>query len=262
MRKLFHIGVEGSIWTSIHSLHKDAQTVIRWEGELSEKFNIQQGVRQGGLISTDLYKVYINPLLDSLSSSLIGGKIGEINCVAPTCADDVTLLSDSPTTLQALINIADDYSRLERYQLHPAKSVVMPIKSSKKKVCAPDNCTWTIYGDTMPVVEETTHMGILRSSNSEEATVKDNMNKARRTIYSLMAAGLHGENGLDPETSIHLYQTYVTPVLTYGLEVVLPRQKYIDMLEKMNKKFLKTNTVITNECSRCRGIYHLWYYSV
>jgi hypothetical protein len=32
--------------------------------------------------------------------------------------------------------------------------------------------------------------------------VDENIRKARRATYSLMGTGLHGENGLDPETSI------------------------------------------------------------
>ena len=44
-------------------------------------------------------------------------------------------------------------------------------------------------------------------------------------MYSLMSAGLHEENGLDPETSLRMYQTYVLPVLLYGMEVILPRQR-------------------------------------
>ena len=30
MRRLFHIGVEGLNWSLIHSLHREAQTMIRW----------------------------------------------------------------------------------------------------------------------------------------------------------------------------------------------------------------------------------------
>ena len=74
----------------------------------------------------------------------------------------------------------------------------------------------------MPVVEEAMHMGILRSADTHESAVLHNIQKARRTVYSLMGSGLHGEHGLDPETSIHLLQAYVLPVLVYALEVVLP----------------------------------------
>jgi hypothetical protein len=37
--------------------------------------SIEQGVRQGGTLSADLYKVYVNPLLDILSNSGLGGKL-------------------------------------------------------------------------------------------------------------------------------------------------------------------------------------------
>ena len=46
--------------------------------------------------------------------------------------------------------------------------------------------------------------------------VQTNIQKAQRTMYSLMGAGLHGENKLDPETAFSLLQTYVFPVLWNG----------------------------------------------
>ena len=91
MRKLFHIGVEGVTWNLIHSLHKKAQTVVRWCGRTSEPF-VRQG--QGGVLSTDLYKVYSNPLLDRMSSLCIGGMVGEVCCSCPACCNDVTVTSD------------------------------------------------------------------------------------------------------------------------------------------------------------------------
>ena len=57
------------------------------------------------------------------------------------------------------------------------------------------------------VVSQTMHMGTKRSASTQESVVQENIKRARRTIYSLMGAGLHGENCLDPDTSIHLLQT-------------------------------------------------------
>ena len=79
------------------------------------------------------------------------------------------------------------------------------------------------------------HVGICRSANTDESAVAQNIKKARRTrtMYSLMSAGL------DPETSLHLYQIYVLPMLLYGMEVVFPRPKFDEVLEKFNKHNLK-----------------------
>ena len=61
-----------------------------------------------------------------------------------------------------------------------------------------DDTAITMKGQAMPIVEEAMHVGILRSADSQETAVSHNIQKARRTVYSLMGSGLYGENGLDP----------------------------------------------------------------
>jgi hypothetical protein len=41
--------------------------------------------------------------------------------------------------------------------------------------------------------------------------VEKNIKKARRSAYGLFGGGYHGNNGLDPDTLIHLLKTYITP---------------------------------------------------
>ena len=237
MRRLFQIGVDGKLWNLIHSLHSNAQTVVRWLGQTSESFYSHQEVRQGGILSTDMYKVYLNPQLNRLSETGEGGTIGEIDCAAPTAADDIAAVTDKPSSLQILVGTSDDFSRMEHYVLQPEKSVVMAIPGGKKsRDMQIEDKKWTIYGKEMPVVTEAMHMGLRRSSVSEEITINENVKKSRRSFYSLMSADLQS---MDPETSLQLYQTYVMPVLNYGLEVVLPRQKSLDILERLHRKFMK-----------------------
>ena len=81
----------------------------------------------------------------------------------------------------------------------------------------------------MPQVESTTHMGMPRTTvkfSTEEVAV--NIQKARRSTNSLMPAGLHGENGLDPQTVVHIFQAYILPVLLYGLEVAVLSKENLD----------------------------------
>ena len=100
----------------------------------------------------------------------------------------------------------------------------------------------------MPIVEEAIHTGILRSADTQESAVTHNIQMARCTVYSLMGSGLHGENGLDPEMSIHLLQTYILPVLIYGLEVVLPKANLMEKLERANKQFIKQIRLYQSQC--------------
>ena len=65
---------------------------MKWAGDLSHPININQGVGQGGVLSTSHYKRYNNPLLLQLEQRYIGVKIGSINIPHITVADDLALL--------------------------------------------------------------------------------------------------------------------------------------------------------------------------
>ena len=95
MRKLYNSGIDGLNWLMINSLHHNSQTAVKWQGQLSSTYTNQQGVRQGGVLSADLFKVYDNGLLDRIQISGKGAKIGDIGIQAPACADDVTVQGSS-----------------------------------------------------------------------------------------------------------------------------------------------------------------------
>ena len=200
--------------------------------------NISRG--EGALLSADLYMVYEEDLLHQLQFSNVGGRIGCIPLNAATCADDVVLLSNSPGDLQILIGGSVTYSGQHRYIQQPQKSVVIPglTHPSSERL----SYIWKMGEKEMPTVEKSTRLGIVRGRSvemTEKETINQNITTARRTVYSLMSAGFHGYNGFDPETSIHMFQIYILPVLLYGLEIILPSIKGLHKLELFHKQLLK-----------------------
>ena len=108
------------------------------------------------------------------------------------------------TVLQRPVNTSVDYSLMEYYLLQPIKSVIVALLNQGKKQQKPIDIDIRMNGVRMPVVQEAAHMGIVRSADSQESTINQNIGKARRTIYCLMGAGLHGDNSQDPDSSIHI----------------------------------------------------------
>ena len=115
----------------------------------------------GGILSSDLYKVYINPLLNNLSDSYLGMKIGNVNCNASACADDVALMSRRET--QVMINIAHEFATMEGYKLQPAKSVIINIQPNKRKQSMMDQ-EYILGINVMPNVKQAVHLGIIRTN--------------------------------------------------------------------------------------------------
>ena len=92
--------------------------MVKWKGQCSEKFDIKQGVRQGGVLSTDMYTFYLNPFLNRLCETNQGAKIGEVDCTAPATADDLTAMSDHKPAVRTHVSTADDCSCMEHYLLN------------------------------------------------------------------------------------------------------------------------------------------------
>ena len=74
--KLYHSGVNLRVSRLVKEMYEGLSSKVKWEGGFSPSFKIRQGVRQGGILSTHLYKLYINDLLVDLESTKLGKHIG------------------------------------------------------------------------------------------------------------------------------------------------------------------------------------------
>ena len=74
---------------------------------------------QGGVLSTHLYKSYINDLPLELEKRGLGLTIGLEHCGSPLCADDIVLMSTDDAEIQTMLDIAYEYPCQHRYNIHP-----------------------------------------------------------------------------------------------------------------------------------------------
>ena len=107
-------------------------------------------------------------------------------------------------------------------------------------------------GDTlMPNVDRATHLGIIRTTSMKSnirANVDENITKPRRSAYILFGTSFHGTNGLDPESLLHIYKTYVLPILLYGMELLIPSSKPLEQLEMYQKRIIKQLLSLPTRC--------------
>ena len=102
-----------------------SSALVNWNNVKSESFPINNGVKQGGVISPLFFAVYLDPLLDKLQSTKQGCYIGNTCCNAFAYADDVILLTPTCAALRVLIKVCEQYSRDVNLQFNTNKCVLL-----------------------------------------------------------------------------------------------------------------------------------------
>ena len=219
MVKLYNTNIDIPLYKAICNLYQNMQSRVRSNGFISSWFPILQGTRQGGVISPQLYLVFINDLLNKLVCSQYGLTVYGLNCTCPTSADDMVLLSLSKTGLQELMDICLEYSCTYRYTYNAKKSsvIVTNEKSSRNKLSGDQR--WLLGNDTVNEHDSYTHLGVLFIKNGElSQVVKECSSKIRKTFLGIVNYGIY-ENGIHPISAKHLYETIVLPKALYGCEL-------------------------------------------
>ena len=91
--------------------YQHQEMTVRWGHCISNSFNVTNGVRQGGVLSPQLFNVdlYIDGLSDILNKSTIGGSLGGKRINHLLYADDLCIVSLSSVGLQKLLSTCDQY---------------------------------------------------------------------------------------------------------------------------------------------------------
>ena len=143
---------------------------IRWGNTTTPSFFVSNGVKQGGILSPNLFNVYMDQLSVKLNASNIGGVLVNHLCYA----DDICLISLSSAGMQQLLNICDTY----------AKEYVLLYNGSKSySLCFKPKCSifnrpvFTLNHLNIPTVNQSKYLGIIISENNCAPDLKRQMCK-------------------------------------------------------------------------------------
>ena len=130
MVKLHNLGIKGQIWKVIDDCHCNTKSAVIVNQTKSRWFPVQQGVRQDGVLSTFLYLVFINNLLEELQ--LLHSNCPVVldnNYHSPALADDIACIALSPSALQAMMTTAYKYACKWRFEFNVSKSNILSFRA-------------------------------------------------------------------------------------------------------------------------------------
>ncbi|XP_059045272.1 uncharacterized protein LOC131841057 [Achroia grisella] len=167
---------------------------VKWSGSFSEEYTLACGVRQGGLSSPALFSMYVDDLIEGLSSTGIGCSIHGTIVNSISYADDMVLLSPSISALRRLLKMCEEYAESHGLRYNVKKSEVMMFHSNNTKLrYMPALC---IYGTPLNRVSRFKYLGHIVSEDLSDDSDIERERRALSVRYNVLAHRFAGSCGL------------------------------------------------------------------
>ena len=216
IQKLYDVGIQDQGLILINSRLSSRKTILEWNKTLMGPIADECGVEQGGVNSSEFYKVYNNEQLQVAQNSRFGVPIGPVTISSIGQADDVALISNNIHSLQALLDLTLSYCKKyhvtlchDKTKLQVFSSRATEVEAFHSKIISPIE----MNNKVLKFVSEVEHVGTVRSTTGNLPHILARITAHRRAMFAILPLGLSQRHRSNPAGSINAYQTYSTPVL-------------------------------------------------
>lgn len=234
---LLNKNLDGKLVRIIWHMLRDTKCRVRLAGEHSVYFAASLGVGQGDPLSTILFDIFIDHILEELHDSELPDKIplgdSDNTCIADLAyADDIAALSTSRYGLQSVINKIDCLSNKWRTIPNPTKCKVMIINQHKQ------HAPFFIRNHAIEQVQSFQYLGVIFSSHggweAHARHVISKMNKASAFWKPLLACA-----HLPTRIRLLMVYTFIYSATMYAGEVWEPTQALSQKIDNIAKAAIR-----------------------
>ena len=245
IRNLHHAQPLSQSLLYINNRLQHRQTYVDWNGILMGPIHDQQGLEQGGVSSSDLYKIYAKEQLEVAQNSWLG---------VPLANPEVSVSSSSQNLVVSVIGLADDtalvsndifdlYYLLELTKKYDLKYFVnLCAEKTRLQVYLPKNAKQdTIYsvanpieinGKTISYANTAEHVGLVRSPSGNLVTLLSRFTAHRKAVAGILHTGVARGHRGNPAVGLKVHQLYGTPVLLSGIAPLMLSAQDLTLVEK------------------------------
>ena len=142
--------------------------------------------------------------------------------------------------LQSLLDMAQFYGEKYQVKYGAAKTKVTITGPAVDQDYYKDRKPWTMEGETVQVVDTNEHLGQIIGDRQEERNIDLRIKKARNSLFGLLGPAFAYKCLISPAVKLHLYRTYVCPILRSGLSTFALRKTHLGPMEVFQRKCLKS----------------------
>lgn len=217
--------------------------IVNNENDFAAPFNTTYGVKQGGCISPELYKLYSEPLAIAITLLCLGVKIKNIRIDILMYADDVILVANDINEAQAMLNVVTEFSSTNQVKFNPDKTHLLVFNKITN-----DEDVLYLCGERIVKSNSIKYLGVMVNSNFENI---EHIEKRRKAVYAsmtnLITTGILN-NEMSVHTKLKMFKIYLKPLLYYGVEALNISENEIKILTRIEGNVVKQLLNISKHC--------------
>jgi len=206
------LGIDGKDLRLLNNLYKEQIAAVSIDGNLSDWIPVKRGVRQGCVLSPDLFSIYAENIMRKLIQTE-NFKVNGTSITNIRYADDTVLLADNTHDLQELITSLQQESEKRGLFINKKKTKIM-VMSKKSEV--PKSKIF-LNGE---ILEQTDHFDYLGSIVTSDCRSEKEIR--RRIVLAKKAfmekKNIFADKKLSMDLKTRLLKCYVWSTLLYGCE--------------------------------------------
>ena len=213
MRILEHYNIPRKLLELVRSLYNQATSAVRCGMDISGWFKQSVGVRQGCILSPDLFNLFLEHVLrEALDAYQDGCRMNGYRITNLRFADDIALLGETQDECQRQLNAIENAS--ERFGLE------ISAQKTKGMLVSNEPADLTIHLSGGGAIEQVEHFKYLGTEvTGRNDTLLDIRCRTAQATVSLSKLQAVWSNGrISTATKLRLWNCLVMPVALYGCE--------------------------------------------
>ena len=242
VRNLFFAGTDGHRLLYLDQRLKNRQTYCEYDHQLMGPILDDLGLEQGGVSSSDAYKLYNNEQLEVSQHSGFGVLVRGITVSSIGLADDVVLVSNNIILLQHLLHLTIQYCNKYKVELVPEKTKLLVFSNDLNSVDVKYSkliSSISLYDQKIEFTEEAEHVGIIRSSFGNMPNILERISAHSKALRDVLPAGLALHHHGNPAAGLRVEQMYAFPKLLSGLSALVLTKFEVDLISAHYKNTLQ-----------------------
>ena len=233
VERLRMLGVDPADLRVMTNLYWGQRAVVKIGDDKSDWVKIERGVRQGCVLSPDLFSLYSQAVMDEMED-LEGVTVGGMNINNIRYADDTVLIADTEEKLQRLVDRLDVECRGVGLKINIGKTEVMGVTKRKEQLRVNVN----VGGEAVKQVRTFRYLGSLMDEDGRcDAEIrsrigmgKANFGQMRRILTSMsLSIGIR----------LRILKCYIWSVMLYGCETWTVSKEMKKRLEAAEMWFIR-----------------------